>query len=293
MSHLRSAVLGVVACSLVGCAAQSKLTYTALPEGGSEGTGFPFVIPRTVIKVEGTTDKDSGTDKVTFATVPVAYPAKDKAALPRFLATDSSSAQFSLTPTTISSVTYADELIIKAIGTQVSDNRKDAIDAVIGAAALAGAFAAPDCTKEPLKPFVLDSVSPDPVTGHAPDNKCWGYSIKPAGNYPIGMRAYPVKELASAGQSVTWFPIPACRPYQIAVYRCSDPNTCTSASKVSHTAVLWVSDGTEYRRVPLPNKGNVSLHSDFCQADVTNEAVGTSDWSLLNQAISDVKAAKK
>ncbi len=293
MNYLTNAVLGLITFSLVGCAVQSKLTYSSLPEEGSEGVGFAFVVPRTVIKVDSVPDKNGATDKVSFATAPVAYAEGGKTTLPRFLAVDSSSAAFSLTPTTISNVTYADELIITAIGTQVTDNRKDAIDAVIGFAALAGKFAAVDCATAPLKPFVLDPVTPTPVTGPAPNNpNCWGYSIKPTEDAnPVGMRHYPVKDLASVGQSVAWFPIPACRSYDVAVFRCG--KDCTEANGIAFTAVLSVSDGTQYRRVPLPGKGKISLHSDFCQADVTNEAVGTSDWGLLNQAISDVKAAKK
>jgi hypothetical protein len=292
MNYLTSAALGLITFSLVGCVAQSKLTYSSLPEEGSEGVGFPFVVPRTVVKVDSVPDKNGGTDKVSFATVPVAYAADGKTTLPRFLAVDSSSSAFSLTPTTISTVTYADELIISAIGTQVTDNRKDAIDAVIGIAALAGAFAAVDCTKAPLKPFVLDPVASTPVVGPAPNNNCWGYSTKPTDANPIGMHPYPVKDLAAVGQSVAWFPIPACRSYHVTVFRCND-KLCSKEGDVASTTVLSVSDGTQYRRVPLPGKGKILLHSDFCQADITNEAVGTSDWGLLNQAISDVKAAKK
>lgn len=275
---------------LAGCGAQSKLSYSSLPKDGAEGVGFPFVIPRTVVKVDGVAAKNGNTDKVTFTTVPVAYAEDGKTSLPRYLATDDSNA-FSLTTTTVTSVTYADDLIISSIGSQVADNRKDAIDAVVGIASLAGAFAAgEDCSKGPaLKPFVIDNLNS--VSGRAPNNDCWGYSIKPADFAPVGMRAYSVDSLSNAGQ-VSWFPIAACRPYVVTVFRCNDAD-CSPLKNAVTTSVISASDGRQYRRVPLPAKGKITLHPDFCQADITSDSVGTSDWSLLSQALSDVKAAKK
>jgi hypothetical protein len=272
------------------CSTEAKLTYTALPQGGATGAGFPFVVPRTLIKVDSVVNKDAGTTKATFTMAPVAYDKDGKTQLPAFLATDSSSSGLSLTPTTVSSATYLDDLIISAIGTQVTDNRKDAIDAIIGIAALAGAFAAaPDCAKDPLTPFVIESLAE--VAGKAPGNDCWGYSLKKADFQAAGMQSYPVSDLAKA-EKVAWFPIAACAAYVVSAYRCGDKD-CTTPIKGSETkASVNVSDGTRFRRVPLPSKGKITLHPDFCQADVTNDGAGVSDWTLLQQVVSDVKSAK-
>ena len=62
------AVCGTVALS--GCGTpQAKLTYAALPSGGLEGAGFPFVVPRTVLKVTPAADKTGATESVAFTPV--------------------------------------------------------------------------------------------------------------------------------------------------------------------------------------------------------------------------------
>lgn len=292
MKRLSSLVVSALLAVLsTACGTAPRVTISALPADGAEGAGIPFVVPRSVIRIEG--EKTGGTSKISFTAVPVAYAEDGKTPLPRFLATDSAAA-LSPASTTVTLVKYADELIVKEIGTQVSDSRKNAMATIIEIAALAGVVhAASDCGNPPaLGSFVLDKVRPTNAKA-MPDHDCWGYSVKPAAFAPAGMKAYPVSELAAAG-SAAWFPIAACRPWAITVYQCKDIacSTVSNADAVA-TAVLSVSDGTQYRRVPLPVKGNVTLHPDFCQADLTNGSADSSNWDLLNQFLGDVKAAAR
>ena len=292
-------VLSIAAMlAVAGCGTpKAKLTYVALPAQGVDGAGFPFVVPRTVVKVTPTADKAGATESVAFTAVPLATTVGGKTQLPTFVASDSSSG-WALTPTTLSSVAYLDELIISAIGTQVTDNRKDIIDVVVTAASLAGAFAAaakePNCATDvvALKPFLIDNLSGAPQRP-VPNVKCWAYSLEPTQFSVVGRRAYPVAEIASAG-TVEWFPIPACKAYRVRVFHCAKDD-CSSERKdvQAYTTTLSLSEGTQYQRIPLPSKGKVSLHTDFCGADTTNESVGTSDWGLLKQLLSDVKTEKK
>lgn len=293
-----SALCAGATLTLSGCGTpQAKLSYGKLPEQGLDGAGFPFVVPRTVVKVTPTADKSGATESVAFTIVPLATSQDGKQQLPTFVATDDSSNGWSLTPTTVSSVTYLDDLIITSIGTQVSDNRKDAIDVLVTAASLAGAFAAGEKTKDcktdvvPLKPFLIESLSGPPQRA-VPNVQCWAYSLEALPLVLLGRKVYPVAEIASAG-TATWFPIPACKPYRVRVFHCQDA-ACTTERKdvASYTAALSLSDGTQYQRIPLPMKGKVSLRTDFCGADTTNESVGSSDWGLLKQVLSDVKAEK-
>lgn len=287
-SLVSTALLALLASA---CSTAPQLTIAALPADGADGSGIPFVVPRSVIRIDG--QKSAGLNKIGFTTVPVAYADDGKTGLPRFLA--SGAAGFlSPTSTTVTQVKYADELIVKEIGTQVSDSRKNAIDTVMEIAALAGAVhAASDCADPPaLGAFVIDKVRPTAARA-MPEHDCWGYALKPARFAPAAMKAYPVSELASAGR-VAWFPIAACRPYLITVYQCKDIACATvSNADAVATAVLPVSDGTQYRRVPLPAKGSLTLHPDFCQADLSNGNVDSGDWDLLGQFLSDVKAAAK
>lgn len=298
-SRLLASVLGLsTAVALSGCGTpQAKLTYSALPKDGLEGAGFPFVVPRTVVKVTPTADKSGATESVAFAAVPLATTPDGKEQLPTFVATDSSSNGWSLTPTTVSSVNYLDDLIISAIGTQVADNRKEAISVLVTAASLAGAFASaakePDCASDvvPLKPFLIDSPTGAPQRP-VPGAKCWAYKIDPASTAVIGRKTFPVSGLASAG-TVEWFPIPSCTTYKIRVFHCANSD-CTAERKdvQDYATTLSLSDGTKYQRIPLPSKGKISLHTDFCGADTTNESVGASDWGVLKQLLSDVKTEK-
>lgn len=286
-----------VTLSVTGCGTpQAKLTYSALPSLGADGEGFPFVVPRTVVKVTPSADKSGATESLAFTPIPLATTVDGAAQLPTFVAKDSSSG-WSLTPTTVSSVTYLDDLIINAIGTQVTDNRKDVIDVLVTAASLAGAFAAgqkePDCSKDtvPLKPFLIDGYG-KPSQRAVPNVKCWAYKVEQVQFNPISRKPYQVTEIGSVG-TVGWFPVPACKVYKIRVFQCSDA-ACTNERKdvKDYTTTLSLSDGTQYYQIPLPSKGKVSLHTDFCGADTTNESVTTSDWGLLKQLLNDVKTAK-
>lgn len=294
-----SAIAGAMLAFLTGCSTpQAKLSYAALPADGLDGPGFPFVVPRTVVKVTPTADKSGSTESVAFTSLPLAITQDKQAQLPTFVATDSSTNGWAMTPTTVSSVTYLDDLIVTAIGTQVTDNRKDVIDVVVTAASLAGAFASsgplPDCAKAivPLKPFVIDRLD-GPKIRRVEHSNCWAYELEPAKPALNGRRPFPVADLGAVG-TVGWFPIPACKSYTIRVFHCQN-SSCTEQRRdvLSYSTTVSISDGTLYQRVPLPAKGKVSLHADFCGADVTNEGVGTSDWGLLKQLLTDIKTEKK
>lgn len=273
------------------CSTAPRVTIAALPAGGAQGAGIPFVVPRSVLRIDA--EKSGAASRIGFTAVPVAYAEDGKTALPRFLASDSA-ASWSPASTTITLVKYADELIVKEIGSQVSDSRKNALATIVQIAALAGAVrAAGDCGDPPaLGSFVIDKIKPTSARA-MPNHDCWGYSLEPAAFAPAGMKAWPVSELAAVGQ-VGWFPIAACRPWVVTVYQCKDI-ACTTVSNgdAVATAVLSLSDGSAYRRVPLPAKGNITLHPDFCQADLTNGSVDNGDWALLSQLLSEVKAAAK
>lgn len=281
----------LLALASSACGSAPRVTIAALPADGAEGAGIPFVVPRSVLRIDA--EKSGAASRIGFTAVPVAYAEDGKTALPRFLASDSARS-LSVASTSFTLVKYADELIVKEIGTQVSDSRKSALGTVMEIAALAGAaHAAGDCGNPPaLRSFVIDKAKPTSARA-MPNHDCWGYSLKPAPFAPVGMKAYPVSELAAAGQ-VGWFPIAACRPWVVTVYQCKDIACATvSNADAVATAVLSLSDGSAYRRVPLPAKGSITLHPDFCQADLTNGSVDNGDWALLNQFLSDVKAAAK
>lgn len=292
-SFVLLSLLLAVAIVSSGCSTpQAKLTYTLLPQEGADGTGYPFVVPRTVVKVTPTFDKDSGSlTGVAFASIPVSTTADGKPLI-AFLATDSSTSGWSLTPTTINAVTYVDDLIVTAIGTQVTDNRSDAVSTLVTTMSLAGAFAAGTCgAKSTFQPFVISDFSADaevPHQGNQPS--CFKYTIKagPAGG-ATAMKSEGIDSLPR--QSVAWFPIPACKSYTISVARCGAD--CTTQQDPVYSSTVSVSDGTSFRKVPLPAKGKVTMHTDFCGADVTNDGAGGTNWGVLKELISDVKSAKK
>lgn len=288
-----SAVMVACVAALMGCAADPKLSYVTSPSGGYDGKGFPFVVPRTVVRVVPTITKENAIESVVFSPVPVATSADGSAQLPTFVATDSPD-WWSWTPTTVTSVSYADDLIVSTIGTQVTDNRKEAIDVVIGVAGLFGAFAGSGAgCKEPRKPMKSFTIS-KLEGGSVPDADCWAYSIEKQKMQFSARKAHPIGDLASSAEKVTWFPIPACQEYRVKLFQCSD-RTCTAAlsGSVVYETVLSLSDGEQYQQIPLPSKGNITLHPNFCAADVTNESVATSNYGLLKQVITDVKAEKK
>ncbi len=288
-----SALVTACVAALMGCAAEPKLSYTPLPSGGYDGKGTPFVVPRTVVRVVPTVTKENAVESVAFTPVPVATSADGSAQLPTYVATDSTSG-WSWTPTTVTSVSYADDLIVSAIGTQITDNRKEAIDVVVGAAGLLGAFAGSGtgCNepRRPLKPFTIRKLEGDSV----PNADCWAYSVEKQKTQFTARKAHPVADLASATEKVAWFPIPACQEYRVKVFQCAD-RTCTTelAESTVYETVLSLSDGEQYQRIPLPLKGKITLRPDFCGADVTNESVAISNYGLLKQVITDVKAEKK
>ena len=120
-----------------------------------------FVVPRTVIRIEAAqppqqdASRAGAGGKPTAAApgkpgglsfTPVPLPTDEKGgALKKFSITDDSHGGFNWVATTVSSVTYADDLIVQSIGTVITDNRKAIIDAVFGIAGTivgAGVFAA-------------------------------------------------------------------------------------------------------------------------------------------------------
>ena len=155
----------------------------------------------------------------------------------------------------MSSVTYLDDLIVNAIGTQVTDNRKEAIGLLVTAASLAGAFSSaakePNCASDvvPLKPFLIESPS-GPPQRPVPNVRCWAYKIEPAPTALMGRKAFEVTGLGSAG-TVEWFPVPVCKLYKIRVFHCAD-SECSSDRKdvQNYYTTLSLSDGTQYQRIP-------------------------------------------
>jgi hypothetical protein len=340
--------LGVLAALLSGCAGTPGVKYQFNPPG--DGSGYRFVIPRTVVKVSqgaspapsqpgapaaagGVAPKDAlaprdpvppkvppdrtaaNLTKLSFTPVPVVTD-RGGQPLPVYSVTDDTGG-FSWVSTSITNVKYADYLIVQSIGTQVTDNRKDAIDTIVslvGVAATAFGFAEGTevkCTNEapyqPLADFVIEDFSAEsPAPIPAPNNTCWGYKITDfkdvdaKAKFPIpadGSSALPL------GTKTSWFPYPACKSVTISVFPCETSNGATSckeptkqekAAGARAIAVLSVADGTAFRRVALPQKGKVDMHSDFCVADVTSDTSPlSSDWTLLSQAIKDVKGLKK
>lgn len=291
--------LALVGFFCVGCSTQPMLKYQEIKDANnkSDVIGYPFVVPRTVVKVEYSKDKNNNQEKITYTPVPAYYDSNFNP-LKRFLAIDDSSSSFTPTSTTITGVTYADNLIISSIGTQITDNRKDAINAIFSLTTAAGIFkaakVAPPCAADaPLTPFVIEDFRSTPES-LAPMNTCWGLKIEHAKYADADFNADDVANLP-LNKRVNWFPIPACKTYSISVYRCPASGSCLPDSKITiFNAVVSVSDGNQYVKMPLPSKGKISMHTDFCGADVTNDTtLVSSNWSLLNQVISDVKSAKQ
>ena len=297
---------------------RASLTYHL---GSSDGNGYDFVIPRTVLKIApGAASQEShaqtgdsknppkavGSNNISFTVVPVIIDAKDKP-LPRFWVADDASKGFKLTPTTITTASYADNLVLSAIGTQVTDNRTTAIDtgfSVLGlvakAAGLAGfAGSSPeDCTKAPALPaFAIDSFDQDVTGDFVPGTQCWGYDLKTTQlEKSLDPNVRAVTDLAPE-KRVSWFPYPACRTVVVTVYACDTNSkaTCDKAAGQNPTVqTLNVSTGTLYRRMLLPAKGKITFHSDFCGVDVANDGSGAqSNWAPLKQAISDYNNLKQ
>lgn len=326
----RSKLFGTaILLCLSACASpNAKLTYRLVTSGQAvtaDGAAFNFVLPRTVIKVSvanGQTtapvaaapatgavkDSAKGALQLSLVAVPVAYDEGNKL-LQVFSVTDDSGGLFSLTPTTLTGVSYADRYIISSIGTQVTDNRSQVLDMVFSLAGLAGkvaglgfAAAGPQETCDPQvlpPPFVIDAFDQSvSVTkkGFVPGTKCWGYEVQVihAEDGPDmyqffkddGTLALPLNE------SVPWFPYPACRSVKISVYACT-PNSVNECDPLNSgpknlVGVTNVSLGKHYRRITLPVKGKIAFHPDFCVADVTNDSSGvTTGWTLLQKAITD------
>jgi hypothetical protein len=305
---------------VVGCSApHSSLTYH---KGSSDGKGYDFVIPRTVLKIAPGaagqpthgTDADSktvtkavGSNNISFTVVPVITDVTEQP-LPRFWVSDDASGGFELTPTTITTATYADNLVLSAIGTQLTDNRTAAIDAGVSVLGLvARAFGLPgfasstpeDCTKSPALPaFAIDSFDQDVTGAFVPGTQCWGYDLKTIQQEKsLDPNVKAVATDFPPAKSVNWFPYPGCRIVMVTVYAC-DANSaavCKKASGQNPTVqTLNVSTGTLYRRMLLPSKGKIAFHSDFCGVDITNDGSGAqSNWALLKQAISDYNNLKQ
>jgi hypothetical protein len=342
----------IVAFSVLAGCATPKPSVKYYGDNYDSGAGYRFVIPRTVIKVSGqgsvkspdqSTDavdptgsapkeqpatgsnkgsatrganpgdkSTTGAAKLTVAAVPVSYDENGKT-LPVFSIVDATSS-WRLASTSITNVKYADQLIIQSIGTEVTDNRKDAIGSVISAIGLAGklfGFAgggeSVKCLDKPsldtLADFVIDkpAVTQGPVL--APGNTCWGYEITgisdpvdAKNSFPVGTGDNPKIPLDTA---VGWFAYPVCKAVTIAVFPCassSDAGSCTKRNDpvLAYVGRVSVADGTQYRKIPLAAKGKLDMHSDYCSVDATSSASpSSSDWSLLSEAIKDVNNLKQ
>jgi hypothetical protein len=325
LKMIQTSVAVAAASSLIACSTPKATVY--YHSGSSDGKGYDFVLPRTVLKIANSADpkpaggdskpgnadpkpapnpapKALGSNNLAFTTVPLITDSNGQN-LPRFWVSDDSSSGAKLTTTSINTATYADNLILSAFGTQVTDNRGAAIDAGISILGLVASVAGlgfaggtpDDCkTPPPMPTFLIESF--DAVKGaFVPGTKCWGYTITVLHEEKdIDPYAHPIAEIP-LNQETAWFPYPACRAVSIAIYPC-DPNsgnTCDIAAKQNPTIqTANVAVGTQYRRIPLPYKGKISLHTDFCGVDITNDSSGAqSSWALLKQAISDYNNLKQ
>jgi hypothetical protein len=333
--------LSSLICIALSAACSTPRAELTFHSGTADGNGYDFVVPRTIIKIASTSQdvksateaakaaddaakapkaanaaappdstqaKTVGTSSLSFTYVPLSSD-PDGNDLPRFYVQGEETSGFALTPTNLSSASYADNLILSAIGTQVTDNRSTAIGAgisILGLVASAAGlgFAAAterDCVTTPLPAFVLDTLT-DVTGSFVPNTKCWGYNVKTLRteqqNDP---KLRSVKPIAGDGglpvdQKVTWFPYPACRTVQVSLYVCdkNSKESCLVAAEQNPVVqTLNVSTGAFYRKMMLPAKGKISFHSDFCGVDVTDDSSGIqSNWSLLKQAISDYNSLK-
>lgn len=320
----------ILSLCLSSCAPTAKLTYHSVKPNVA---GYNFVIPRTVINVSVTSgtapaapatsaadklpapskEPQKGGLQLSLITAPVAY-GTDNKLLPVFSVTDDSAEWNFWTPTTLTSVSYADRYIVSAIGTQVTDNRSQVIDTAFSLAGLLGTlggvgFAGAEAEKcdpkaplSPPPPFAIDRFDQSTVAEFVPGTtKCWGYEVKVIheedgpDNYSILHRAgtpgIPEEPGLMLDQSVPWFPYPVCRSVKVSVYACDPNNSKKCVEKTGGPSLVGtanVSMGERYQRIILPVKGKIAFHPDFCVADVTNDSSGiTSGWTLLQKAIAD------
>lgn len=295
---------------LSGCGGSAMVRYN---DGKDASAGeYTFVVPRTVIRIEAEAPKASGDGKaaaapknLTFTAVPLATD-DDGKDLPRFSIKDDSSGGFTWVPTSVTSVTYADQLIIQSIGTAITDNRKSVIDSVFGLVGTVAAFGGlmgksdkcPEATLADFKPFVLAkfALTGDKQYQRLDTNPCWGYSLVAApevGGSPGA--TFAVKDGLPLDTKVAWFPYPACSNYRVTVVKCkTQEGVCDPDGKDAYQSVVARSDGRQYRRVAFPPKGKISMHSNFCVADVTSDSAPlASDWEIANQLLSNTKALLK
>lgn len=307
-----------IAAPLVGgCGGTAMVQYNMPPK---EAGDYKFVVPRIVVRVEAAAavDKDAKPGKaapgakttLAFTPVPVAT-GKDGKPLPVFSVTDDSNSGFNLVSTSVTSVTYADNLIIQSLGTTISDNRKAIVDAVFGVLGLAGAgaFASADVKTCPssldqFKPVVLQDfqVTGEKQTIRLETNPCWGYQVLDASDVAGTTASNPVVDADGAqggiplGTKVSWFPYPACEYRRIKVVECTSiDGKCSPKSDGSaFMAVVGVADGTKYQKMALPPKGKITMHPSFCVADVTSEPSPLStNWELANHIITSTKSLMK
>lgn len=325
--HHRAGAFGALTFVLTGCTGTPGVQYHLDPP--AEAGGYRFVIPRTVVKVSaaqtaadhtasapprtGDTDHSSSraTDntagaqptsrpKLSLTPVPVNYDRSGQQ-LPIYSVTDDTGG-WKLVSTSITNVKYADYLIIQSIGTQVTDNRKDAIATIVGIVGAVATFAeASKCSESsPLSDFLIEDFKKSDGPVRAGDNNCWGYQITEVKEIDSKTK-FPIPSAGSAlptGKKTGWFPYPACTTITITVFPCeaSDEHTCVRRDLKSahYDGTISVADGSAFRRIPLPLKGKVEMHADFCVADVTSDTSPlSSDWSLVSEAIKDVQALKQ
>lgn len=326
-------VLLASTCILSACGGTAMVLYG---DGTKSTNGeYTFVIPRTVVRIEASAGTKSGSNAtangsrkvpkagngtnadagdaakspgLTFTAIPVTT---DKAGkqLPVFSIIDDSTGGFSLVATTVSSVTYADNLVIQSIGTTITDNRKAAIGGVLGVlgAVAGGSFSAEkveECSNDlqNFKPFVLEDFA---ETGsqfqRIIENPCWGYSVVAAdvANPDTGawqVATDPKQSNIPLGVRVGWFPYPACKNYRITVARCADSTAKCAPNNGARAygAIVSVSDGTQFRKIAFPPKGKISMHSDFCVADVTSDPSPlATNWDVMTELINDTKSLLK
>jgi len=194
---------------------------------------------------------------------------------------------FSSTSISITKIPNTD--LPTAVSVQFTDNIKTRISqlgglvtAFIGAGFPLLAKASDECMKEPkLESFTL-TIDKEVNFTEIPSQPCWQYSIKFELPHPaVGAISWErfEKEL---GNTVRYFPVPACRDAVITLMRATGKEPVIIAAKVA--------DPNYVRLAPLPFKGQITMHP-ICGADIS-ETSGDRFGSYIDDVTEGLKQAK-
>ena len=201
--------------------------------------------------------------------------------------------------TTNLSVSYVgDTHLIKQIGTEVIDHRKDYIEAV-------GAIVGTAAVIKPLwiqaeqislrLPVVIDV---DEAFGKSMwqrlsmDNDKWWFQLRADSQNPNGTVDTKAFFDQFANKKTSSFGFSSCR--EAILYICYDDSQPKIAIESAPVKIhLTVIDPSRLETLKLPDKGSLSMH-DLCGADLTTQASGVaSAGSLVTDVMNQVTAIKK